>query len=83
MSLAGVLKHVSVIEAAGLVRSEKLGRVWTCRLDPHGFTDAERWISKRRVMWEGRLDRLGAFLDAHRSKSTTKGRRTPSNRRRK
>jgi DNA-binding transcriptional ArsR family regulator len=83
MSLTGVMKHVSVLEAAGLVTSEKLGRVRTCRLDPDGFADAERWISKRRAMWEGRLDRLGAFLDAHRNTPTTKGRRAPADRREK
>ena len=62
MSLAAVLKHVRVLEASGIVRSEKLGRVRTCHLQSGALRAAERWITKRRTMWEHRLDRLGEFL---------------------
>ena len=63
MSLAAVVQHVQVLEASGLVRSQKLGRTRTCRLDPVGLRSAERWISERRTMIERRLDRLGEYLN--------------------
>ncbi len=63
MSLPGVMQHLAVLEASGLVVSEKIGRVRTCRIDPAALTQAERWISERRALWERRLDRLGQFLD--------------------
>src|SRR6266849_3090910 len=58
MSLAAVLQHVQVLEACGLVRSQKAGRTRTCAIDPAGLQRAEAWISERRVMVERRLDRL-------------------------
>ncbi len=63
MSLPGVMQHLAVLEASGLVVSEKIGRVRTCRIDAAALTRAERWISERRALWERRLDRLGQFLD--------------------
>jgi DNA-binding transcriptional ArsR family regulator len=63
MSLAAVVQHVQVLEDTGVIRTEKIGRVRTCRLEPRGLEGAERWIAKRRALWERRLDRLGAFLD--------------------
>jgi len=62
MSLAAVVQHLQVLEASGLVRSEKSGRVRTCRLEPAALSLAEQWIDQRRTSWERRLDRLGAFL---------------------
>ena len=62
MSLAAVLQHVQVLEASGIVRSEKIGRVRTCHLEAAALRAAERWITERRTMWEHRLDRLGDFL---------------------
>ncbi|NEX93199.1 metalloregulator ArsR/SmtB family transcription factor [Caulobacter sp. 17J65-9] len=62
MSLPSVLQHVQVLEAGGLVRTEKVGRVRTCRLEPEALSLAERWIHERRAGWERRLDRLGDFL---------------------
>jgi DNA-binding transcriptional ArsR family regulator len=62
MSLPAVLQHLRVLEESGLVCSEKVGRVRTCRLEPAAMQAAERWIADRRAGWEGRLDRLGAFL---------------------
>lgn len=62
ISLPGVMQHLQVLEASGLVRSEKVGRVRTCRLEPAALRTAERWISERRAGWERRLDRLGDFL---------------------
>ena len=62
MSLPAVVQHLQVLEASGLVRSEKSGRVRTCRLEPAALSLAEQWIDQRRTSWERRLDRLGVFL---------------------
>lgn len=62
MSLPAVVQHLQVLEGSGLVRSEKVGRVRTCRIDPMALRPVERWISARRASWEGRLDRLGEYL---------------------
>jgi DNA-binding transcriptional ArsR family regulator len=62
MTLAAVVQHLQILEESGLVRTEKLGRVRTCRIDPAGLSIAEQWIAARRSMWEKRLDRLGDVL---------------------
>ncbi len=62
MSLAAVVQHVQVLEDSGLVRSQKLGRTRTCRLNPATLRSAEHWISERRGLIERRLDRLGEYL---------------------
>jgi DNA-binding transcriptional ArsR family regulator len=67
ITLAAVVQHVQVLERSGLVRTEKVGRVRTCRFEPSGLEVAERWIAERRSLWERRLDRLGDILG--RSKS--------------
>jgi DNA-binding transcriptional ArsR family regulator len=64
ISLPGVMQHLAVLEESGLVTSEKVGRVRTCRIDPAALSAAERWLTERREEWERRLDRLGQFLDA-------------------
>ncbi len=64
MSLSAVVQHLQVLQASGLVRSEKVGRVRTCRIDPAALRIAEEWIAARRAIWERRLDRLGEFLAA-------------------
>lgn len=64
MSLPAVVQHLQVLEAAGLVRSQKIGRVRTCQVDPAALRAVERWISGRRTEWERRLDRLGDYLAA-------------------
>jgi DNA-binding transcriptional ArsR family regulator len=66
MSLPAVVQHLRLLEASGLVRSEKIGRVRTCQIAPKGLSLAERWISERRSLWERRLDRLGGLLAAER-----------------
>jgi DNA-binding transcriptional ArsR family regulator len=65
MSLSAVGQHLKVLETSGLVRTEKLGRVRTCRIDPGALSLAEQWINARRSEWEHRLDRLGEFLAAN------------------
>ena len=62
ITLAAVVQHLQVLEKSGLVRTTKVGRVRTCRIEPKGLTVAERWIEDRRSLWERRLDRLGALL---------------------
>lgn len=62
MSLPAVLQHLQQLEASGLVRSEKKGRVRTCRLEPKALSAAEKWIAQQRELWEGRLDRLEDYL---------------------
>jgi len=64
MSLPAVVQHLAVLQASGLVRSEKVGRVRTCRIEPRALTTAEQWIAERRAEWESRLDRLGDYLNA-------------------
>ncbi len=65
MSLAAVVQHLQVLEASGLVRSEKVGRVRTCQIHPPTLRTAEQWINERRTAWERRLDRLGDLLARH------------------
>src|SRR5437764_9600366 len=62
MTLAAVVQHLQVLEASGLVRSEKVGRVRTFTFTPTPLRSAEQWISERRTAWERRLDRLGDLL---------------------
>src|ERR687887_2502450 len=62
MSLPAVVQHLHVLEASGLVRSDKIGRVRTCRIEPRGLRPVEQWISARRTSWERRLERLGEYL---------------------
>src|SRR6202451_3068347 len=62
MSLAAVVQHVQVLEACGVVKTEKIGRTRMCRIEPAAMTAAEQWITDRRRAWESRLDRLGAIL---------------------
>ncbi len=64
MSLPAVMQHLQVLEASGLVRSEKAGRVRTCHLEPDGLRLAEDWLGGQRTGWEHRLDRLGGFLNS-------------------
>ena len=63
MSLPAAMLHLKVLEESGLVTSEKVGRVRTCRIDPKMLSQAEQWVADRRRMWERSLDRLGAWLD--------------------
>jgi DNA-binding transcriptional ArsR family regulator len=71
MSLAAVLQHVQVLEASGLVRSQKTGRTRTCSINPAVLRSAESWIAGRRAFVERRLDRLGGYLAETASPSDT------------
>lgn len=62
MSVAAVMQHLQVLEACGLIKSEKVGRVRTCRLEPDGLAPLADWIAQRRMLAVRRFDRLGALL---------------------
>ena len=68
MTLTGIKKHVAVLESAGLVTTEKIGRVRHCRLGPQPLDDEAAWIASYRRMLEDRLNRLEAFLERTRRK---------------
>lgn len=63
VSLPTVLQHLDVLQRSGLVRSEKVGRVRTCRLEPGPMRSVEHWIAEHRSTWERRLDLMGDVLD--------------------
>ena len=62
MSLPATMQHLGVLEAAGLIRTQKVGRTRTCAIEPQAMSRAEQWITARRREWEGHLDRLGEYL---------------------
>lgn len=63
MALPSFLKHLAVLEASGLVRSHKVGRVRTCELRPRRLSQAERWLAEQRSLWEARTDRMVTFVE--------------------
>lgn len=82
MSLPAVVQHLAVLEESGLVRSEKIGRVRTCRIEAGALQAAEQWINDRRTTWERRLDRLGDFLAETADEPTPSRHKKPSRKRR-
>lgn len=62
MTFPAVMQHLAVLEGAGLVASEKVGRVRTCRIEARALSLAEKWINARRAEWERRFDRLDDYL---------------------
>lgn len=62
ISLAAVMQHVRILEASGLLKTEKTGRVRTCRVEPAGFAVVDEWVRRRRVNWNTRFDRLEGLL---------------------
>lgn len=62
MALPSFMQHLRVLEKSGLVRSRKIGRVRTCEMASERLAQAESWIAEQRALWEGRLDRLEAYL---------------------
>ena len=63
LTLPTVMQHLDVLQRSGLVRTEKVGRVRTCRVDPTRLRDVEEWMASHRETWERRLDLLGDVLD--------------------
>jgi DNA-binding transcriptional ArsR family regulator len=68
MSLPAVMQHLRVLEGSGLVRSEKKGRVRTCRIVPAALAAAEGWLAEQRALWEGRTDRLEIYVEQMKSR---------------
>lgn len=64
MTMSAVVQHIAVLEESGLIRSEKIGRVRTCQMQPGALSKAEEWINQQRLEWENRLDRLADYLNA-------------------
>jgi len=62
ITITAVMQHLEILEEAKLVRTEKLGRVRTCRIETAGFLALEQWIRDHRTAWERKLDRLGELL---------------------
>ena len=62
VTVAAVLKHLSVLEAAGLIRTEKVGRLRQCALTPQPMRELAEWLDRYRTLWEARFDRLERFL---------------------
>ena len=62
ITLAAVVQHLQILEQSSLIKTEKIGRVRTCRIEPSGLSLAEEWISARRTIWERRFDRLADLL---------------------
>lgn len=75
MALPSFTQHLRVLEEAGLVRSEKAGRVRTVRIQPKALLAAEDWMSKQRALWEARMDRFDAFVTSPLEKSSKEKKR--------
>ena len=72
MSLPSFLQHLGVLEESGLIRSEKIGRVRTCRLDTKALGLAESWLIERRTLLQTRLDSLADFVETKSKKRGTR-----------
>ena len=75
MTLTGMKKHVGVLEQAGLVRTEKVGRVRTCKLGPRRLQEETAWIERYRQLWDSRFDELDKVVDELKQKEVVDGRR--------
>ena len=74
MTLTGMKKHVGVLEQAGLVRTEKVGRVRTCKLGPHRLEEESTWIERYRQLWDARFDELDNVVEELKRKEKIHGR---------
>jgi DNA-binding transcriptional ArsR family regulator len=76
MTLAGMMKHVGVLEQAGLVRTEKVGRVRTCKLSQRRLHEATAWIDRYHQLWDSRFDALDEVVEELKQKERIDGRNT-------
>lgn len=76
MTLTGMKKHVAILERAGLVTTEKVGRVRKCRLGPRRLEEEAAWIERHRQLWAARFDELDTIVDELKEKEKRNGRRT-------
>ena len=71
MTLTGIKKHVGVLEQAGLVTTEKVGRVRTCKLGPRRLEEETAWIERHRQLWDSRFDQLDKVIEELKQKEKT------------
>jgi|SRR5215831_15256003 len=75
MTLTGMKKHVGILEQAGLVTTEKVGRVRTCTLGPHGLDEETAWLAQHRQLWSSRFDELDKVVEQLKRKEKNDGRK--------
>ena len=75
MTLTGIKKHVGFLEQAGLVTTEKVGRVRTCKLGPHRLEEETAWLERHRQLWDARFDALDNVLEELKQKEKVNGRK--------
>jgi DNA-binding transcriptional ArsR family regulator len=75
MTLTGMKKHVGVLEQAGLVMTEKVGRVRTCKLGPRRLQEETAWIERYRQLWDARFDELDKVVEELKRKEKVNGRK--------
>jgi DNA-binding transcriptional ArsR family regulator len=75
MALPSFMKHLSVLEQSGVIRSRKVGRVRTCELRPKALSRAEQWLGQQRATWEARADRMSAFVERLHQEDLDRGNR--------
>ena len=75
MTLTGMKKHVGVLERAGLVSTEKVGRVRTCKLGPRRLEDETAWMERYRQLWDARFDELDKVVEQLKRKENANGRK--------
>lgn len=80
MALPSFMKHLTVLERCGLVRSRKAGRVRTCELVPKALSQAEQWMTEQRALWEARTDRMAAFVETLHQEDLNRERTRPHRR---
>lgn len=73
MSLPAVMQHIAILEGVGLIRTEKIGRTRTCRLEPDRLAQIEAWINDQRQAWNARLDRLALYLETQQAEDISRG----------
>ena len=76
MTLTGMKKHVGVLEEAGLVTTEKVGRVRSCRLGPRRLEDEMEWMGRYRLLWDARFDALDEVVEELKRREKTRGRKS-------
>src|SRR5262247_3906303 len=75
MTLAGMMKHVGILEEAELVTTEKVGRVRTCKLGAHRLEEETAWLERHRQLWDSRFDALEKVVEELKRKEKTDGRK--------
>jgi DNA-binding transcriptional ArsR family regulator len=76
MALPSFMKHLAVLERGGVIRSNKIGRVRTCQLQPKTLAAAEHWMAAQRAAWEARTDRMAALAEKLHKEDLSHGKRT-------